>query len=326
MTTSPLLEVRGLSVHFPIVGGLLRRPIGTVQALTEVSFSIEKGETLGVVGESGCGKTTLGRALVRLYRPTAGSIRFAGREIADLEHSELAPLRRELQMIFQDPFGSLNPRMSIRAALEEPLLIHGVADRSARRAGVEELFELVGMRSEDLDKFPHEFSGGQRQRICIARALVLEPTLVVADEPVSALDVSIQAQVLNLLVELQSRLNLTYVFISHDLAVVKYIADRVAVMYLGRIVELAAPDAIYGRPRHPYTKALLSAIPQLRTTVRGERERLPGDPPSPNRPPPGCGFHTRCKYARDVCRSEVPSLRPIDEGHLVACHLAEEIG
>ena len=321
-----LLEVRDLSVHFPITGGLFRRQVGSVFALNGVTFTIREGQTLGVVGESGCGKTTLGRALVRLYRPTAGSIRFQGREIADLDADELTPLRRQMQMIFQDPFASLNPRMSIRTALEEPLAIHGVADGRGRAEKVEGIVELVGLRREDLDKFPHQFSGGQRQRISIARALILEPRLVVADEPVSALDVSIQAQVLNLLVDLQSRLSLTYLFISHDLTVVKYIADRVAVMYLGHVVELADARDIYGMPRHPYTRALLSAIPSLRAGRQGERERLAGDLPSPDRPPPGCVFHTRCRYAVEICRAEEPPLRRIgSESHQVACHLAEEI-
>jgi oligopeptide/dipeptide ABC transporter ATP-binding protein len=324
---SNLLEVRDLSTHFPITGGIMRRRIGTVFALSDVSFSLREGETLGVVGESGCGKTTLGRTLVRLYEPTAGSIRYRGREIGTLGDRELMPLRRELQMIFQDPFASLNPRMAVGRILEEPLVIHGVAGRGDRRRKVEETLALVGLRPEQAAKFPHEFSGGQRQRIGIARALMLEPRLVIADEPVSALDVSVQAQVLNLLAELQARLGLTFVFISHDLTVVKYISDRVAVMYLGRIVELADSEAVYREPRHPYTRALLAALPSLQGRPKARREPVSGDLPSPRQPPSGCAFHPRCRYATDVCRQELPLLRAFDGDpeHTVACHLAEEI-
>jgi oligopeptide/dipeptide ABC transporter ATP-binding protein len=324
---SDLLAVRDLSTHFPITGGIMRRRIGTVFALSDVSFSLREGETLGVVGESGCGKTTLGRTIVRLYEPTAGSLCYRGREIAALDESELMPLRRELQMIFQDPFASLNPRMAVGRILEEPLVIHGLADRDERQRKVEEILDLVGLRPEHAGKFPHEFSGGQRQRIGIARALMLEPSLVVADEPVSALDVSVQAQILNLLAELQARLGLTLLFISHDLTVVKYISDRVAVMYLGRIVELADSEALYRDPRHPYTRALLAALPSLQGQPRVQRESLSGDLPSPRQPPAGCAFHPRCRYATDVCRRELPLLRPFDGDpeHTVACHLAEEI-
>ncbi len=325
---SDLLQVRNLSMHFPITGGLLRRQVGSVFAVSDVTFSLAEGETLGIVGESGCGKTTLGRSLVRLYQPTAGSIRYRGQEIADLDRAGLLPIRRELQMIFQDPFASLNPRMTVQQILEEPFVIHGLLTPPERREKVGEILELVGLRRADAGKFPHEFSGGQRQRIGIARALVLGPGLVVADEPVSALDVSVQAQVLNLLADLQARLGLTYIFISHDLTVVKYISERVAVMYLGRIVEMAGSDAIYGDPRHPYTRALLSALPALQGKRRVERERLEGDLPSPSRPPQGCAFHPRCRYATDLCRVEAPPLRSFrgDENHQVACHLAEEIG
>ncbi len=323
-----LLEVESLDMHFPITGGVLRRRVGAVYAVSGVTFTLDEGETLGIVGESGCGKTTLGRAIVRLYEPTAGTIRFRGHEISHLSTEELKQLHREMQMVFQDPYGSLNPRMSVQRCLEEPLAIHGMGSSEERRSKVRELVELVGLRTDDLHKFPHEFSGGQRQRIGIARALVLEPRLVVADEPVSALDVSVQSQVINLMRELQERLSLTYIFISHDLTVVKYIADRIGVMYLGHLVELAASGQLYERPAHPYTRALLSAVPRLEPQrAGGERERLEGDLPSPKNPPPGCVFHTRCRFAQDVCRVEVPELRPFDgdPSHLVACHLAEEI-
>jgi len=325
---SALLEVLDLHVHFPVTGGVFRRPVGALKAVNGVTFSVERGETLGVVGESGCGKTTLGRAIVRLLRPTAGSIRFNGVAIEGLGRAQLKPIRRDLQMIFQDPFSSLNPRLSIGSALIEPLQIHGMRGAGSERGRIEEVLALVGLQPDDLRKFPHEFSGGQRQRIGIARALVLEPSLVIADEPVSALDVSIQSQVLNLLVELQRRLGLTYVFISHDLTVVRYIADRIAVMYLGRVVELARASDTYMRPRHPYTRALLGAVPSLRSKRRRDHHAaVAGDVPSPHRPPPGCAFHTRCRHAVDRCRVEVPQLRPFDgdPAHQVACHLAEEI-
>ncbi len=325
---SVLLEVRDLRMHFPILGGVFRRQIGTVFAVDGITFSVRKGETFGIVGESGCGKTTLGRTIVRLHQPTAGVIRFKGVAIEGLSGAELKPFRRELQMIFQDPYSALNPRLTIGKALAEPLLIHERLTAGQRRKSVEEVLRLVGLQPDDLDKFPHEFSGGQRQRIGIARALVLEPSLVVADEPVSALDVSIQSQVLNLMVELQQRLSLTYIFISHNLTVVKYIADHIGVMYLGHLAELATSRDLYGHPRHPYTRALIAAAPSLHSKRRTQRGAMPtGDVPSPHRPPPGCVFHPRCPHAREVCRVEVPRLRPYaGEGtHLVACHLAEEI-
>jgi len=325
---SAILQVRDLDVHFPITGGVLKKRVGTVFAVNRVSFSLEAGETLGIVGESGCGKTTLGRAIVRLYEPSAGSIVFQGREIAGLAESSLKDFRRQIQMIFQDPYASLNPRTSIHRCLAEPLALHGLGDRDERMARVEALVDAVGLRSEDLYKYPHEFSGGQRQRIGIARALVLEPSVLIADEPVSALDVSIQSQVLNLLSDLQTRLALTYIFISHDLTVVRTVSDRVAVMYLGHFVELASAEDIYARPRHPYTRALLSAIPRPDPKRRSQRERLTGEVPSPSAPPPGCVFHTRCQYAREVCRREVPEMRelPSDRSHSVACHLSDELG
>ena len=324
---SALLEVENLNMHFPIWGGVLRRQVGQVFAVNDVSFELQAGETLGIVGESGCGKTTLGRALVRLYEPTSGTVRFVGRDVSSLAGVELKALRSNVQMVFQDPYTSLNPRRTIERTLEEPLVLHGVKSKDERRARVRRLLETVGLRESDLPKYPHEFSGGQRQRIGIARALVLEPRLVIADEPVSALDVSIQSHVLNLLVDLQKRRGLTYLFISHDLTVVKYISDRIAVMYLGRIVELADADAIYESPRHPYTQALLAAVPVPDPRRPRSAETLEGDVPSPSDPPPGCPFQTRCRFAVDLCRREVPTLEvvPGDTRHLVACHRADEI-
>ncbi len=324
---SALLEVENLNMHFPIWGGVLRRQVGQVFAVNDVSFELQAGETLGIVGESGCGKTTLGRALVRLYEPTSGTVRFEGRDVSSLAGDELKALRSNVQMVFQDPYTSLNPRRTIERTLEEPLVLHGVKSKDERRARVRRLLETVGLRESDLPKYPHEFSGGQRQRIGIARALVLEPRLVIADEPVSALDVSIQSQVLNLLVDLQKRRGLTYLFISHDLTVVKYISDRIAVMYLGRIVELADADVIYESPRHPYTQALLAAVPVPDPRHPRSAETLEGDVPSPSDPPPGCPFQTRCRFAVDLCRREVPTLEvvPGDTRHLVACHRADEI-
>ena len=324
---SALLEVENLNMHFPIWGGVLRRQVGQVFAVNDVSFELQAGETLGIVGESGCGKTTLGRALVRLYEPTSGTVRFEGRDVSSLAGDELKALRSNVQMVFQDPYTSLNPRRTIERTLEEPLVLHGVKSKDERRARVRRLLETVGLHESDLPKYPHEFSGGQRQRIGIARALVLEPRLVIADEPVSALDVSIQSQVLNLLVDLQKRRGLTYLFISHDLTVVKYISDRIAVMYLGRIVELADADAIYESPRHPYTQALLAAVPVPDPRRPRSAETLEGDVPSPSDPPPGCPFQTRCRFAVDLCRREVPTLEvvPGDTRHLVACHRADEI-
>ena len=306
---------------------MLQRPVGQVYAVNDVSFELRAGETLGIVGESGCGKTTLGRALVRLYEPTAGRVRFEGRDVGALEGEALKQLQADIQMVFQDPYTSLNPRRTIERTLEEPLLLHGVRSKDERRARVRRLLRTVGLRETDLPKYPHEFSGGQRQRIGIARALVLEPKLVIADEPVSALDVSIQSQVLNLLSELQEQQGLTYIFISHDLTVVKYISDRVAVMYLGRIVELADSDDIYASPRHPYTRALLAAVPVPDPSRARRDEPLEGDVPNPSAPPPGCPFHTRCRYAEARCRSELPSLQPApdDPSHLVACLRADEL-
>jgi len=324
---SALLEVEGLDMHFAIRGGVLQRPVGRVYAVNDVSFELRAGETLGIVGESGCGKTTLGRALVRLYEPTAGRVHFEGKDVGTLEGEALKKLRADVQMVFQDPYTSLNPRRTIERTLEEPLILHGVRSRDERRARVRKLLATVGLRESDLPKYPHEFSGGQRQRIGIARALVLEPKLVIADEPVSALDVSIQSQVINLLMELQRERGLTYIFISHDLTVVKYISDRVAVMYLGRIVELADSEEIYRSPRHPYTRALLAAVPVPDPTRERHDDPLEGDVPNPSDPPSGCPFHTRCRFVVDRCRSELPRLEPSQAGssHLVACHRADEL-
>ncbi len=290
-----------------------------------VSFSLARGETLALVGESGCGKSTTARLVLRLIEPTAGAVRFDGQDITGLPSAELRRLRRRMQIVFQDPFASLNPRMTVGATLDEPLAIHRTGNAAQRRARVAELLHLVGLAPEHASRHPHEFSGGQRQRIGIARALALEPALVVLDEPVSALDVSVQAQVVNLLGDLQQRLGLSYLFIAHDLAVVKHVATRVAVMYLGRIVELAARDALFARPLHPYTRALLAAIPRPDPAQKLAHQLPAGDLPSPLDPPPGCHFHTRCPFAQARCRTEPPALRAIEAGHLSACHYAEEL-
>jgi oligopeptide/dipeptide ABC transporter ATP-binding protein len=296
-----------------------------VQAVSDVSLSVKKGETLGIVGESGCGKTTLGRAIVRLYEPSQGQIIFRGQDITHHSMSELRPLRKHMQMIFQDPYASLNPRLNVRAILEEPLILNDKLDKAARLARVRELLDLVGLRQDALNRYPHEFSGGQRQRIGIARAIALNPDLIIADEAVSALDVSIQAQVINLLVELQKKLGMAYLFVAHDLGVVQYICDRVAVMYLGRVVEIGEASKIYATPAHPYTRALLSAIPASHPRNRRTVQPVAGDVPSPSNPPPGCAFHPRCAYASDVCKREVPALRMMGTSQ-VACHNAEKIG
>lgn len=325
MTT--LLEVKNLNMHFPIRGGLLKRKVGNVYAVNDVSFELKEGETFGVVGESGCGKSTLGRAIVRLYKPTSGNVLYRGKDIANLKNKELKDFRRQIQMVFQDPYASLNPRMTIADILEEPFLLHGVGTAQERQEKVKTLVKLVGLRLTDINKFPHEFSGGQRQRIGIARALALNPSLIVCDEAVSALDVSIQSQVLNLLIDLQKEFRLTYIFISHDLNVVRYISDRVAVMYLGRVMELASSESIYANPSHPYTKALLAAAPVPDPRRGGVAGVIEGDVPSPSRPPSGCPFHTRCPFVQDRCRQELPPLRSMsgDPKHLVACHFAEAL-
>ena len=323
---APLLEVEDLAKHFPVKRGLvLAKTIGLVRAVDGVSFTVDRGETLALVGESGCGKSTTARLVLRLIDPTSGTVRFEGTDITEMSGQPLRKLRRRMQIVFQDPFASLNPRMTVGDILEEPLIVHDIGDRTARRARVNQLLGLVGLASYHAQRYPHEFSGGQRQRIGIARALAVEPALVVCDEPVSALDVSIQAQVVNLLKDLQARLGLSYLFIAHDLAVVKHMADRVAVMYLGKIVELASKDALFADPMHPYTRTLLSAIPRPDPHRRASRQIPGGDVPSPMDPPTGCHFHTRCSFATDVCKRDDPPLRTLATGHLVACHHAEQL-
>jgi peptide/nickel transport system ATP-binding protein len=321
--TEPLLQVRDVKTHFPVRGGLLGRVSGTVKAVDGVSFDVRRGETLGLVGESGCGKSTLGRSLLRLIDPTAGSIRFEGQELTGLSQRELRPLRRRMQLIFQDPYASLNPRMTVRDIIGEPFAIHGLARGREREEKVLALLELMGLPREAMESYPHEFSGGQRQRIGIARSIAMRPDLVIADEPISALDVSIQAQIVNLLVDLQRELKLTYVFIAHDLKIVEYISTRVAVMYLGKIVELADAADLYRLPRHPYTQALLSAVPVPDPDHKKARIILQGDVPSPLAPPPGCAFHPRCPHAFERCRRETPPLYDLGNGHTAACFLAE---
>jgi len=318
-----LLEVRDLKKHFPIMKGLIRRQVGSVKAVDGVSFDIHRGETLGLVGESGCGKSTTGRVILQLDPATSGSVKFAGEELTELSAAKLRSLRPKMQMVFQDPHASLNPRMTVSSIISEPLKEHGVGRRE-REARVDELLTLVGLDPSHANRYPHEFSGGQRQRIGVARAIALNPDLIICDEPIAALDVSIQAQVVNLLEELQKRLGLTYLFISHDLSMVRHLADRVAVMYLGHLVELAPVDELYERPLHPYTSALHSAVPVPDPVVEATRERvlLEGDIPSPSNPPSGCPFHTRCPIAEARCSTEVPVWREANPDHWVACHLA----
>jgi len=322
---SPLLEVEGLSKYFAIDAGMFSRRGRRLRAVDDVSFSVEERETLGLVGESGCGKSTLGRCLLRLIEPTHGQVRFAGRSVTELDRRQLRELRRELQVVFQDPYSSLNPRMSVFEAIAEPLRVHGLVSGSAAlRSRVEELLDRVGLRAESMRRFPHEFSGGQRQRIGIARALAVQPRFIVCDEPVSALDVSVQAQIVNLLKDLSAELGLAYLFIAHDLTVVRYVSRRVAVMYLGRIVELAETAALYETPTHPYTRALLASVPSPDPGVPPLRLPLLGELPSPLNPPSGCAFHPRCPIAEPgLCDREVPPLRELEAGRRVACHLAE---
>ncbi len=322
----PLVEIKGLKLHFPVHAGLFRRHVGDVKAVDDVSFEVFEGETLGLVGESGCGKTTVGRAAIRLYELTEGTVTIAGKDISSATHSELRPLRPTMQMIFQDPQASLNPRMTVAAIIGEPLDEHwslGPADRNAR---IFELMDQVGLSRDFANRYPHEFSGGQRQRIGIARALALNPKFIVCDEPIAALDVSIQAQVVNLLEELQQKFGLTYLFISHDLSMVRHIADRVAVMYLGKIVELSPRDELYAEPLHPYTQALLSAVPEADPDQEVERNHiiLTGDVPSPLAPPLGCNFCTRCPKAMDICHSTEPPFRDYGNGRFAACHLLQD--
>ena len=328
--TQPLLQIRHLQKFFPITAGFFRKTVGHVRAVDDVSFDVYEGETLGLVGESGCGKTTTSRCVLRAVDPTAGEILFKRKngemiDLTKLTRDELQPLRAEIQMIFQDPFGSLNPRMTIFDNVGEPLLVSGMTNRRDRMDRVAELLKLVGLRPEFMHRFPHAFSGGQRQRIGIARALSTDPRLVVADEPVSALDVSVQAQVLNLLLELRARLNLTFLFVAHDLSVVRHISDRVAVMYVGQIVELAPTKLLYGRPRHPYTSALMQAVPVPDPRISFGEATLKGEVPSPANPPSGCYFHPRCSFATDRCKSERPELREVVPGHHVRCHFADEL-
>jgi len=326
----PLLDVRGLRKYFPVTRGFFRRVVAQVRAVDDVSFAVRQGETLGLVGESGCGKTTLSRSILRAIEPTAGQVLYRTREgkvvdLAPMSGAELKPLRRDVQMIFQDPFGSLNPRMTLLDNVGEPLLVNGMRSRRERTERVAELLRLVGLRAEFMHRFPHAFSGGQRQRIGIARALATSPRLVVADEPVSALDVSVQAQVLNLLLELQSRLRLTFIFVAHDLSVVRHISDRVAVMYVGQLVELAPTEAVFARPRHPYTAALMRAVPVPDPRIAVGDAILKGEVPSPAAPPSGCYFHPRCRFAQDRCCREAPLLREVSPGHFARCHFAEQL-
>ena len=320
MAETPLLEVKHLKKHFPIKGGVFSKTIGYVYAVDDVNFTLSKGETLGLVGESGCGKSTTGRTILRLIEPTDGAIHFEGQDITTLDKSAMRALRREMQIIFQDPYASLNPRMTVGSIIGEPLEIHKIAKGAEKEERVASLLQKVGLRAEDMRKYPHEFSGGQRQRIGIARALALNPKLIVCDEPVSALDVSIQAQVINLLEDLQAELGLSYLFIAHNLNVVEHISDRVAVMYLGEIVELASDEELYKNPQHPYTEALLSAVPIPDPTVKKKRIILEGDVPSPINPPKGCHFHTRCMYKEKICEEVEPEFKDIGGGHWVACH------
>ena len=317
--SEPLLKVAGLTKHFPVTSGVFGRTVGSVRAVEDVSFELRRGETLSLVGESGSGKTTTGRCVLRLIEPTAGTITFDGTDVSTLSPSELRGVRKRMQIIFQDPYSSLNPRMTVQSVLSEAMAAHGLHDRSTRRDRVLELLELVGLPREAADRYPHEFSGGQRQRIGVARALAVEPDLIVADEPVSALDVSIQAQVVNLLKDLQQRLGIAYLFIGHDLSVVRHISHRVAVMYLGRIVETGPVDELFDRPAHPYTKALLSAVPRPEPGRKRTAQVLQGDVPSPLNPPPGCAFHPRCPEAIPLCQQALPPAYPVGDAHTARC-------
>jgi oligopeptide/dipeptide ABC transporter ATP-binding protein len=320
----PLIEVRDLKKYFPLTGGVFRKLIGYVRAVDEITFDIYKGETLGLVGESGCGKTTAGRTIIRLLNPTSGNLIFEGTDITELKGGALKRFRREMGIVFQDPMASLDPRVTIKSAVGEPLLVNGIARGHRLRSMVLDLLQKVGLTEDHLNRFPHEFSGGQRQRICIARALALRPKFIVMDEPTSSTDVSVQAQTLNLMKDLQDELDLTYLFISHNLSVVKHMSDRVAVMYLGKIVEMTPRD-IFQEALHPYSAALVSAVPVPDPTLKGRAEVLAGEVPSSISPPSGCRFHPRCRFVQDICSEEVPDLRDVGDGHLVACHFAGEL-
>ncbi|ONG59027.1 peptide ABC transporter substrate-binding protein [Pseudoroseomonas deserti] len=324
--TTPLLEVEGLQKHYPVKKGIvLQKQVGAVKAVDGVSFTVNRGETLALVGESGCGKSTTARLVLRLIEPSAGTIRFDGQDVTKVGGGAMRALRRRMQIVFQDPYASLNPRLTVGDAIAEPMAVHGIGNAASRQAKVQELLRLVGLQPFHAERYPHEFSGGQRQRIGIARALSVEPELVVCDEPVSALDVSIQAQVVNLMKDLQARLGLSYLFIAHDLAVVKHMADRIAVMYLGAVMEIGGKQALFAKPRHPYTRALLAAIPHPDPARRGRVTPLGGDVPSPLAVPPGCRFHTRCPFAQERCKLEVPQLRDVGDGQQVACHFSETL-
>ncbi|MGG0889027.1 ABC transporter ATP-binding protein [Cytobacillus horneckiae] len=319
-----LLKVENLKKYFPITGGIFSKKIGDVKAVDDVSFFVKRGETLGIVGESGCGKSTTGRMLMRLIEPTEGSVIFDGKELTELNDAEMRIIRKDVQMVYQDPYASLNPRHTVEQILEEPLIVHGMGAKQERKKRVKEMLEVVGLSGYHAKRYPHQFSGGQRQRIGIARALMTKPKLIIADEPVSALDVSIQSQVLNLLEDLQAEFGLTYIFIAHDLGVVKHISDRVGVMYLGRLVEITTSSKLYEHPLHPYTEALLGSVPIPDPTVSLDREILTGDLPNPADPPQGCAFHTRCKKCMDICKIERPQLAEIEPDHYAACHLYEQ--
>ncbi|WP_417899834.1 dipeptide ABC transporter ATP-binding protein [Bacillus haimaensis] len=321
--TELLLQVENLKKHFPINGGIFGKKVGEVKAVDGVSFYVKKGETLGIVGESGCGKSTTGRLLLRLLDPTEGKVTFENKDVTTLSKEELRKVRREMQMIFQDPFASLNPRHTVEKILEEPLIVHGIGTKEERKRRVREMLEVVGLSSYHAKRYPHQFSGGQRQRIGIARSLMTNPKLIIADEPVSALDVSIQSQVLNLLEDLQKEYDLTYVFIAHDLGVVRHISDRVGVMYLGRLIELTDSEKLYEKPLHPYTQALLNAVPIPDPDFKREEIEISGEIPSPSNPPAGCAFHTRCRECMDICKTTRPEFKEIEPNHFVACHLYE---
>lgn len=320
-----LLEVKGLKKYFPVRKGLLLRHVADVKAVDDISFDLRRGETFGLVGESGCGKSTLGRAIIRIYEPSAGTVKFQGQNFLSLGGAKLREARRDVQMIFQDPMAALDPRMSVGQILSEPFEIHGILDSAQRKAKVRNLLETVGLKASHINRYPHEFSGGQKQRICIARALALEPQLIIADEPVSALDVSIQAQILNLMKDLQAKFGLTYIFISHDLSVIEHVCDRIAVMYLGKIVELASREELFANPKHPYTRALIGAIPRIGEGKKRFRRSLGGEVPSPMNPPTGCHFHPRCPSVMERCRREAPALIGVGKDHMASCFLNENV-